>query len=103
MLQQAEPDDYVIATGETHSPREFVELAFAHAGLDPTDFVKQSTVRCCARPRWTCCWPTRAKARRELGWQAQTSFAELVRIMVEADLAQQEAASGRRRSGPGTR
>ena len=44
-----------------------------------------------------------SKARRELGWRSETSFAELVRIMVEADLAAQEQASGRRRGGPGTR
>ena len=102
MLQQAEPADFVIGTGAHHSPREFVELAFAHAGLDPADFVKSD--RTLLRPAEVdTLLADPSRARRELGWQAQTSFAELVRLMLEADLALQEAASGRRRGSPGTR
>ena len=102
MLQQAEPADYVIGTGEQHTPKEFVDVAFAHVGLDPADFVR--TDRALLRPAEVdTLLADPSKARRELGWQARTSFAELVRIMLEADLAAQEAVSGRRRGGPGTR
>jgi GDPmannose 4,6-dehydratase len=102
MLQQAEPADFVIGTGEHHSPREFVDAAFAHAGLDPADFVRSDPALLRPAEVDTLLADPR-KARRELGWQAQTSFEELVRLMLEADLAAQEAASGRRRGSPGTR
>jgi GDPmannose 4,6-dehydratase len=102
MLQQAEPVDFVIGTGEHHSPREFVDVAFAQVGLDPADFVQSD--RALLRPAEVdTLLADPSKARRELGWQAQTSFEELVRLMLEADLSLQEAASGRRRGGPGTR
>jgi GDPmannose 4,6-dehydratase len=102
MLQKSEPGDYVIGTGTHHTPRDFVELAFAHVGLDPADFVR--TDRSLLRPAEVdTLLADASKARRELGWEARTPFAELVRIMVEADLAAQEQASGRRRGGPGTR
>jgi GDPmannose 4,6-dehydratase len=102
MLQADEPSDYVIGTGEHHTPREFVDIAFAHVGLDPTDFVRSD--RALLRPAEVdSLLADPSKARRELGWQAETSFAELVRIMVEADLAAQERTSGRRRGGPGGR
>ncbi len=84
MLQQAEPDDYVVATGETHSVREFVELAFSYVGLDYRDYVVSDPLL--FRPAEVhlllgdC-----AKARTKLGWKARTSFAELVREMMEAD------------------
>jgi len=102
MLQRGEPADFVVGTGEHHTPRDFVDLAFGHAGLDPADFV-----RC--DPRYLrpaevdtlLADPT--KAREELGWRARTPFAELVRGMVESDLTAQERVSGRRRGGPGTR
>jgi len=102
MLQRSEPADYVIGTGEQHTPREFVDLACAHAGLDPADFVR--TDRALLRPAEVdTLLADPRKARRELGWESRTSFAELVQIMLEADLAAQERASGRRRGGPGTR
>jgi GDPmannose 4,6-dehydratase len=102
MLQKSEPGDYVIGTGTHHTPRDFVELAFAHVGLDPADFVR--TDRSLLRPAEVdTLLADASKARRELGWEARMPFAELVRIMVEADLAAQEQASGRRRGGPGTR
>jgi GDPmannose 4,6-dehydratase len=102
MLQPDEPGDYVIGTGEHHTPREFVDAAFAHVGLDPADFVR--TDRALLRPAEVdSLLADPSKARRELGWRAETSFVDLVRIMVEADLAAQERASGRRRGGPGTR
>jgi GDPmannose 4,6-dehydratase len=102
MLQRPEPADYVVGTGEHHSPAEFVDVAFAHVGLDPADFVR--TDPALLRPAEVdtlLADPT--KAREELGWRARTPFAELVRIMVEADLAAWERESGRRRRGAGAR
>lgn len=85
MLQQDKPDDYVIATNETHSIREFLELAFGHAGLDWRKHVEID-------PRYYR--PTEVdlligdygKAKRQLGWEPKTRFADLVRLMVEADI-----------------
>jgi GDPmannose 4,6-dehydratase len=84
MLQQESGDDYVIATGETHSVREFLELAFACANLDWKQYVKID-------PRYyrpaevDLLIGDAAKAKKILGWQPKTTFAELVRIMVKAD------------------
>lgn len=86
MLQQNEPDDYVIATNETHSVREFVELAFAHVGLDWRDHVVIDPTY--NRPAEVdLLIGDSSKARRKLGWEAKTKFHELVRLMVEADTA----------------
>ncbi len=102
MLQLPEPGDFVVGTGTHHTPREFVDVACAHAGLDPADFVRVE--RALLRPAEVdTLLADPSKARRELGWQAETGFEELVRIMLEADLEAQERASGRRRGGPGTR
>jgi len=86
MLQQETPDDYVIATGETHSIREFLEAAFGGAGLDWQKHVEID-------PHYYR--PTEvdvlvgdaSKAKRVLGWEAQTRFPQLVKLMVEADIA----------------
>lgn len=86
MLQQETPDDYVIATGETHTVQEFVELAFSHVGLNWKEYVKID-------PHYFR--PTEvdllvgnaAKAQKVLGWKPRTKFEELVRIMVDADMA----------------
>jgi len=102
MLQQSEPKDYVIGTGEQNSVRECFEIAFAHVGLDPNDFVRLDPAF--MRPAEVdtlLADPT--KAREELGWTPQTSFPSLVALMVESDLEAQERISGRRRGGPGTR
>jgi GDPmannose 4,6-dehydratase len=102
MLQQEQPSDYVIGTGEHHSPGELVEIAFDHVGLDPADFVRVDPDL--LRPAEVdTLLADPAKAREELGWTAQTRFEELVRIMLEADLEAQERASGRRRDGSGSR
>jgi len=85
MLQQDAPDDFVIATGAKHSVREFCEVAFGHAGLSWQDYIEidQALIRpadvntLCGDPR---------KAHRQLGWEPKVSFAELVRMMVDADL-----------------
>jgi GDPmannose 4,6-dehydratase len=85
MLQQDEPDDFVVATGETHSVREFLELAFAHVGLRWQDhvvvderFLRPADVAVLVGDA--------AKARRVLGWKPTVSFPELVAMMVESDL-----------------
>lgn len=86
MLQQPEPDDYVIATGETHAVREFVELAFNHVGikdwekyvkLDPRYFRPAEVDLLVGDP---------TKAKEKLGWEPEVSFPELVAMMVEADI-----------------
>ncbi len=85
MLQQPEPDDYVVATGETHSVREFCELAFAEAGLDFQKYVK--TDEKFYRPAEVdLLVGDSSKARKALGWTPRYSFGELVREMVKADL-----------------
>jgi len=92
----------VVGTGEQHSPREFVDIAFEHVGLDPADFVRVAPEF--IRPAEVdTLLADPVKAREELGWSAQTPFAELVRIMVEADLEAQERRTGRKRGAPGTR
>jgi len=86
ILQQDRPDDYVIATGETHSVREFCEIAFAHAGLDWRDYVVQDE-RYIRPAEVDTLVGDASKARRQLGWEPIVRFEELVRRMVDADLA----------------
>ena len=85
MLQHNEPDDYVIATGETHTVKEFVEAAFSYAGLEAKDYVEID-------PRYyrpsevdILCGDA-SKAKAKLGWEPKVKFNELVKIMVDADL-----------------
>ena len=85
ILQQDQPGDYVIATGETHSVREFCEEAFGAAGLDWRDFVKVDPKY--FRPAEVdLLLGDAGKARRELGWSPKVTFKELAKLMVEADL-----------------
>lgn len=85
MLQQDAPDDYVIATGETHSVQEFVELAFVHLGLDWKKYVKID--KAFYRPaEVNILQGDYSKAKSELGWQPQVKFEDLVKMMVDADL-----------------
>jgi GDPmannose 4,6-dehydratase len=85
MLQQDEPADYVVATGEPHSIQEFAELAFTHAGLDWEQHVVGDSAF--LRPAEVDHLVGDAsKARAELGWEPKTSFRELVELMVDADL-----------------
>jgi GDPmannose 4,6-dehydratase len=92
MLQQTEPDDYVVGTGEAHTVREFVEIAFGHVGLDWQRYVRTD-------PRFMR--PTEVdqltadatKARQVLGWTPEISFQRLVTMMVDADLELQTAAA----------
>jgi GDPmannose 4,6-dehydratase len=88
MLQQDKPDDFVISTGETHTVREFLELAFGYVGLNYQDYVKND-------PKYYR--PTEVdlligdctKAKEKLGWKPTITFKQLVRIMIEADLIQE--------------
>lgn len=99
MLQQPAPRDYVVASGATHSVREFCELAFATAGLDWTEFV--ITDPALLRPADVDLLVGDATlARTELGWAPTVSFAELVRLMVEADLALVETELARGPAAP---
>jgi len=85
MLQREQPDDYVIATGETHSVREFLEEAFSHAGLDWKEFVKVDSKY--FRPAEVdLLLGDASKARKALGWQPKVTFKALVRLMVDADM-----------------
>ncbi len=95
MLQGREPRDYVIGTGVQHSVRKCVEIAFRRVGLDPADFVRVDPAL--IRPAEVdTLLADPSKAREELGWNAGTSFAELVELMVDADLENQERVSGAR-------
>ncbi len=85
MLQQEKPDNYVIASGETHSIREMCEVAFGHVGLDYREYVV-SDPRFFRPAEVDLLVGDASKARRELGWEPQVSFADLIRMMVEADI-----------------
>jgi GDPmannose 4,6-dehydratase len=89
MLQQDEPDDYVIATGETHSVERLVEVAFAHAGLDWHDHVKMDE-RFVRPAEVDLLIGDRSKAENELGWTPTVGFEQLVQMMVDADLERLE-------------
>lgn len=97
MLQCEQPGDYVVGTGETHSVREFCQLAFAHLGLDYRDYVVQDprffrpveTAQLVADP---------SKARSQLGWEPRVPFEQLVKIMVDEDLRSLQAANHRANS-----
>lgn len=85
MLQQENPDDYVIATGETHTVKEFVEIAFQHAGLDWQDYVIQDEKF--MRPAEVdLLLGSPRKAKDKLGWKPEISFEQLVKTMVDHDL-----------------
>jgi GDPmannose 4,6-dehydratase len=99
MLQQEEPADYVIATGEEHSVREFVEIAFERAGLDPDGHVVQDEQF--MRPAEVDHLVGDAsKAREGLGWQPGTPFRGLVEMMVDADLARLSATGAQAAQSP---
>ena len=85
MLQQDEPDDYVIATGRSNSVRELVDLSFERVGLDPADHVVQDD-RFMRPAEVDHLIGDFSKAREQLGWEPRTSFEELVGLMVDADL-----------------
>ncbi|MEX0895360.1 MAG: GDP-mannose 4,6-dehydratase [Patescibacteria group bacterium] len=87
MLQQDEPEDYVIATGETHSVQEFLEVSCEVAGIDDWQAVFKHNPDFDRPAEVDLLIGDAAKAKEKLGWQPKTSFKELVRLMVEAELA----------------
>jgi GDPmannose 4,6-dehydratase len=85
MLQQERPDDYVVGTGRTHSVQQFCELAFGHAGLDYRNYVVQDE-RFMRPAEVDLLVADATKARNTLGWEPETSFEELVGMMVDSDI-----------------
>jgi GDPmannose 4,6-dehydratase len=85
MLQQEQPDDYVVATGETHSVREFLEESFSYAGLDWKKYVELDP-RYLRPSEVDLLIGDASKAKRQLNWQPKVKFKELVRLMVDADV-----------------
>ena len=84
MLQQDDPDDYVIGTGESHTILEFVELAFNHVNLDYQKYVRTDSIH--RRPlEVDCLMADPAKAAKKLGWSPKVTFQDLVKIMVDSD------------------
>ena len=95
MLQQDQPEDYVVATGETHSVQEFLEEAFSYVGLDWQKYVEIDPKY--YRPAEVdLLIGNAAKAKANLGWEPKTTFKDLVRIMVDADLAAETQIGGGR-------
>ena len=90
MLQQAEPSDYVIGTGVTHSVRDLVQAAFGHVGLDYEQYVKVDP-RFIRPAEVDLLLADPSRARAELGWEPKVGFEELVAMMVDADLARLSA------------
>ena len=95
MLQQAEPDDYVISTGVTHSVEDLVQSAFEYVGLDWRDYVRVDESLRRGKAQLHNLVGNSAKARERLGWEPTTDFASLVRMLVDADVAQLSTAAGR--------
>jgi len=87
MLQQEKPDDYVIATGETHTVKEFVEEAFKQVGLDWKKYVEFDK-RYLRPAEVDLLIGDASKAKKQLGWQPKTTFKDLVKIMVDADIVE---------------
>ena len=100
MLQQPTADDYVVATGETHTVREFCERAFAEAGLDYKEYVKIDE-RFLRPAEVDLLIGDARKARRELGWEPEYTFSEMIKEMVEADLAAHAVHSNRAEAARG--
>jgi GDPmannose 4,6-dehydratase len=95
MLQQDEPEDYVIATGETHTIRELLELAFDAAGLENWERYVESDARFMRPAEVDILTGDASKAREKLGWKPRVSFPELVKMMVESDLEIEAARKGK--------
>lgn len=91
MLQQDKPDDYVIATGETHSVQEFIEIAFEHVGIKNwKDYVTYNNPKHLRPAEVDYLIGDYSKAKKTFGWEPKTSFKELVAMMVQSDLNQEE-------------
>ena len=95
MLQQDEADDYVVATGQTHSIREYLDVAFKRVGIDDwAQHVKQDP-RFFRPAEVDLLVGDPSKAREKLGWTPEVGFPELVEMMVDADLAEQRTLAGK--------
>jgi GDPmannose 4,6-dehydratase len=92
MLQQDEPEDFVVSTGKTHSVRELLEVAFGHLGLDASDYV-QVDERFIRPADVDQLVGDAAKAREKLGWEPTVTFEELIKMMVDHDVALLQGAS----------
>ena len=86
MLQQDEPDDYVVATGETHAVSEFVQLAFAAAGIDDWESYVRIDQRFFRPAEVDLLVGDATKAKAKLGWEPKVSFSDLVTMMVDYDI-----------------
>ncbi|NMR20869.1 GDP-mannose 4,6-dehydratase [Cellulomonas fimi] len=95
MLQQDEADDYVVATGETHSIRELLDVAFSHVGIDDWEGYVTQDARFMRPAEVELLIGDPTKAREKLGWAPKVDFPELVRMMVANDLEEQRAQAGR--------
>jgi GDPmannose 4,6-dehydratase len=85
MLQQDSPDDYVIATGETHTVERLVDVAFSHAGLKWKDYVRQDPAF--LRPAEVdLLIGDPSKAHKQLGWKPRVSFEQMIQMMVDSDI-----------------
>jgi GDPmannose 4,6-dehydratase len=98
MLQQDEPEDFVIATGAAHSVRELVRVAFEHAGVDPEEHVRIDP-RFLRPAEVEHLVGDASKARDKLGWVPRTSFEDMVRLMVDADLEMLAAGVPQKQAG----
>src|SRR4051794_2298017 len=95
MLQQDEADDYVVATGETHSIRELLDVAFRHVGIDEWEDKVFQDPRFFRPAEVDLLIGDPSKAREKLGWTPKVAFEDLVRMMVDSDLAEQKQLAGR--------
>ena len=94
MLQQDEPGDYIVASGESHSVRELVQLAFAHVALDWEDYVRVDPALERGKAELHRLVGNPEKARARLGWKPELDFTGLVRLLVDSDLARLRATTG---------
>ena len=97
MLQRDEPEDFIIASGQSHSVRELVDVAFTRVGLDWQEHVRVDPLLERGRAELHRLVGNPAKARAQLGWEAQVDFTQLVHLLVEADLARLESATSMER------
>jgi GDPmannose 4,6-dehydratase len=94
MLQQDLADDYVVATGQTHSIRDLLDVAFSHIGMDDWAPLVHQDPRFMRPAEVDLLIGDATKAREKLGWQPRVGFEELVRMMVDSDIAEQRALAG---------
>jgi GDPmannose 4,6-dehydratase len=99
MLQQEEPEDYIVASGESHSVRELVQCAFAHLGLDWQDYVRIDPALQRGKAELHSLVGNPARARTRLGWELELHFTELVELLVDSDLVRLSATAGAAASG----